>query len=192
MQNENLTEKRVSGELIYDGKVVHLWRDEIELPDGRPSVREVVRHVGAVAVLPLTENGEVLCVRQYRYPFAEVLLEIPAGKLDSPDENIVEAARRELREETGAVGGELIPLGTLYPSVAIFDEKIHLFAAVGFELGETDRDEDEFMEVERIPLSELVDMVMAGEIRDAKTQTAVLKVARLVERSKIKIDGVKQ
>ncbi|MBQ9080723.1 MAG: NUDIX hydrolase [Clostridia bacterium] len=192
MQNENLTEKRVSGELIYDGKVVHLWRDEIELPDGRPSVREVVRHVGAVAVLPLTENGEVLCVRQYRYPFAEVLLEIPAGKLDSPDENIVEAARRELREETGAVGGELIPLGTLYPSVAIFDEKIHMFAAVGFELGETDRDEDEFMEVERIPLSELVDMVMAGEIRDAKTQTAVLKVARLVERSKIKIDGVKQ
>ena len=191
MQNDNLTEKRLSGELIYDGCVVHLWRDEIELPDGGRGVREIVRHVGAVAVLPLTDKGEVICVRQYRYPFAEVLLEIPAGKLDSPDEDIIEAARRELREETGAVGGELIPLGTLYPSVAIFDEKIHMFAAVGFDMGETDRDEDEFMEVERIPLPKLVEMVMSGEIRDAKTQTAVLKVARLVECSKIKINGEK-
>ena len=191
MQNENLTEKRLSGELIYDGCVVHLWRDEIELPDGGRGVREIVRHVGAVAVLPLTKEGDVICVRQYRYPFAEVLLEIPAGKLDSPDEDIIEAARRELREETGAVGGELISLGTLYPSVAIFDEKIHMFAAVGFDMGETDRDEDEFMEVERVPLRKLVDMVMSGEIRDAKTQTAVLKVARLVECSKIKINGEK-
>ena len=191
MQNENLTEKRLSGELIYDGCVVHLWRDEIELPDGGHGVREIVRHVGAVAVLPLTKEGDVVCVRQYRYPFAEVLLEIPAGKLDSPDEDIIEAARRELREETGAVGGELIPLGTLYPSVAIFDEKIHMFAAVGFDMGETDRDEDEFMEVERVPLRKLVDMVMSGEIRDAKTQTAVLKVARLAECSKIKINGEK-
>lgn len=191
MQNDNLTEKRLSGELIYDGCVVHLWRDEIELPDGGRGVREIVRHVGAVAVLPLTDKGEVICVRQYRYPFAEVLLEIPAGKLDSPNEDIIEAARRELREETGAVGGELIPLGTLYPSVAIFDEKIHMFAAVGFDMGETDRDEDEFMEVEKIPLSTLVEMVMSGEIRDAKTQTAVLKVARLVECSKIKINGEK-
>lgn len=191
MQNDNLTEKRLSGELIYDGCVVHLWRDEIELPDGGRGVREIVRHVGAVAVLPLTDKGEVICVRQYRYPFAEVLLEIPAGKLDSPDEDVPEAARRELREETGAVGGELIPLGTLYPSVAIFDEKIHMFAAVGFDMGETDRDEDEFMEVEKIPLSTLVEMVMSGEIRDAKTQTAVLKVARLVECSKIKINGEK-
>ncbi len=191
MQNDKLTEKKISGELIYDGAVVHLWRDEIELPDGGRGVREIVRHVGAVAVLPLTDDGEVICVRQYRYPFAEVLLEIPAGKLDSPDEDVIEAARRELREETGAVGGELIPLGTLYPSVAIFDEKIHMFAAVGFHIGETDRDEDEFMEVERVPLSRLAQMVMAGEIRDAKTQTAVLKVARLVECSKIKINGGK-
>ncbi len=191
MQNDKLTEKKISGELIYDGQVVHLWRDEIQLPDGGRGVREIVRHVGAVAVLPLTDDGEVICVRQYRYPFAEVLLEIPAGKLDSPDEDVMEAAWRELREETGAVGGELIPLGTLYPSVAIFDEKIHMFAAVGFHMGETDRDEDEFMEVERVPLSRLVEMVMAGEIRDAKTQTAVLKVAKFVECSKIKINGEK-
>ncbi len=191
MQNENLTEKRLSGQLIYDGCVVHLWRDEIELPGGGRGVREIVRHVGAVAVLPLTSDGQVICVRQYRYPFAEVLLEIPAGKLDSPDEDILEAARRELREETGAVGGRLIPLGTLYPSVAIFDEQIHMFAAVDFTVGDTDRDEDEFMEVEKIPLSALVDMVMDGKIRDAKTQTAVLKVARLVECSKIKIVGEK-
>lgn len=189
MQDERLTEKRVSGELIYDGAVVHLWRDEISLPDGKPAVREVVRHVGAVAILPLTEAGEVICVRQYRYPFGEVLLEIPAGKLDSPDEDPLLAARRELREETGAVGGSLTFIGDLYPSVAIFDEVIHMYVATGFSSGDTDPDEDEFLDVCRIPLDALVEMVMSGEIRDAKTQAAVLKARRLIDCSKLKIGG---
>ena len=175
MQNENLTEKRLSGELIYDGCVVHLWRDEIELPDGGRGVREIVRHVGAVAVLPLTDKGEVICVRQYRYPFAEVLLEIPAGKLDSPDEDVIEAARRELREETGAVAESLVYLGEIDTTPALIDEKIHLYLAKGLSFGERELDEDEFLNTELVPLNELFAQVMRGEIKDAKTQIAVMK-----------------
>lgn len=181
MNDSELNEKKLRGELIYDGVIVHLWRDEVKLPDGHAAVREVVRHVGAVGVVPLTEDGQVLCVEQFRYPFGRVLLEIPAGKLDDCNEPPEQAARRELREETGAVGGRLTPLGDLYPSVAICDEVIHLYAATGFEPGCTDPDEDEFIRTRALPLEELVDMVMRGEIRDAKTQVALLKVARLRE-----------
>ncbi len=185
MDDSRLKEKRLFEETIYDGKVVCLRRGEVELPDGAVAIREVVRHVGAVAVLPLDRNGEVICVRQYRYPFDKILLEIPAGKLDSRDEDPREAALRELREETGAVCRELIELGVVYPSVAIFDEKIHLYAAVGLDFGECSPDEDEFLDVVRVPLTELLDMVMRGEIEDAKTQIAVLKAARIAESGKI-------
>ena len=153
--------------------------------DGRREAFEVIeahKRIPGYDRLRIAFTGAHIGVREGRRVYGEDRIS---------DEDIIEAARRELREETGAIGGELIPLGTLYPSVAIFDEKIHMFAAVGFDMGETDRDEDEFMEVEKIPLSTLVDMVMSGEIRDAKTQTAVLKAARLVECSKIKINGEK-
>lgn len=179
MNEAELTEKRLRGELIYDGRVVHLWRDEVRLPDGRETIREVVRHIGAVGIVPLTDKGEVLCVEQYRYPYACVMLEIPAGKLDDPGEPLEEAARRELREETGAVGGRMISLGALYPSVAICDEVIHLYVAEGFTMDHTDPDDDEFLCTRAIPLDELLDMVMRGEVPDAKTQIAVLKTARL-------------
>ncbi len=171
-----LIERQTDSELIYDGAVVHLWRDGIELPDGKPSVREVIRHVGAVAVLPLTDEGEVVCVRQFRYPMGRVLLEIPAGKLDSKSEDRVEAALRELREETGACCERLTDLGPLYPTPAYTDERIDLYLAEGLTFGDTDPDEDEFLDVVRVPLCELVDSVLGGEIADAKTQAAVLKV----------------
>lgn len=179
MSDVELTEKRLRGELIYDGRVVHLWRDEVLLPNGHEAVREVVRHIGAVGVVPLRADGRVLCVEQYRYPYACVMLEIPAGKLDDPGEPIEEAARRELREETGAVGGRLTSLGSLCPSVATCDEVINLFVATGFSMDHTDPDDDEFLRLRAVPLDELVEMVMRGEIRDAKTQVAVLKTARL-------------
>lgn len=185
MDASDLKETRVGGELIYNGRIVHLWRDEILLPDGKPGVREVVRHVGAVAVVPLTEEGDVLCVRQYRYPFAKVLLEIPAGKLDSKEENREAAARRELREETGAVCRELIPLGELYPSVAVCDEIISLYAAVGLDFGDAQPDEDEFLCPVRLPFERLVEMITAGEVPDAKTQVAVLKLKKLLDDGKI-------
>lgn len=170
-------EKEKSSELIFDGKVLHLYRDEIFLPDGRTSVREYCRHIGAVCVVPLTDKGEVVCVRQYRYPLADTVLEIPAGKLDSKTEDPREAVLRELREETGATCRELRYLGKYYSSPAILDECIHMFLAEGLEFGSTDFDEDEFIETVRIPLPELVAMIQRGEVIDGKTQAAVMRVA---------------
>ncbi|MBR3893886.1 MAG: NUDIX hydrolase [Clostridia bacterium] len=177
-----LEERCVSSELIYDGKVVHLYVDQIALPNGAPSVREYVRHIGAVAVLPLTESGEVVCVRQYRYAHGCIMTEIPAGKLDSREEDHVEAALRELREETGARCEKLTYLGLFRSTPAILDEKIDLYLAEGLTFGETAPDEDEFLEIVRLPLSTLVDQVMGGEIADGKTQVAVLKTAEILRR----------
>jgi len=178
----HLEERCISSKLIYDGKVVHLYVDRIALPNGEEGVREYVRHVGAVAVLPLTDEGEVICVRQYRYAHQCVLTEIPAGKLDSPDEDHVEAALRELREETGARCERLTHLGLFRSTPAILNERIDLYLAEGLTFGETDPDEDEFLETVRIPLAELVEQVLRGEITDGKTQVAVLQVNELLRR----------
>lgn len=179
---EAMKETCTSSELIFDGRVVHLYVDEIRLPDGNAGVREYIRHIGAVCVIPLTKEGEVLCVRQYRYPFAEVLLEIPAGKLDSKDEDRAEAALRELREETGARCGKLTHLGRYYGSPAILDEAIDMYLAEELTMGDLDLDEDEFLDVVKIPLSELVDEVLAGRIPDGKTQVAVMRVNEMLQR----------
>ncbi len=168
-------EKKVSSRLLYDGNILHVFRDEITLPDGKPAYREYNRHIGAVCVIPLTDEGEVICVRQYRYAVSEVLLEIPAGKLDYKGEDPESAVRRELREETGALCGRLTYLGRFLGSPAILDEAIHMYLAEELTFGETDPDEDEFIETVRLPLSELVDMVMNGEVPDAKTQVAALR-----------------
>ena len=182
MKDEKLIERCLDSKLIYDGKVVHLYVDRIALPNGAEGVREYVKHIGAVAVLPLTAEEEVICVRQYRYAHGVVMTEIPAGKLDSREEDHVEAALRELREETGAVCESLTYLGLFRSTPAILDEKIDLYLAEGLTFGETDPDEDEFLEIVRVPLSELVDRVMAGEITDGKTQVAILKTAELLRR----------
>ena len=175
----NLTEKQLSSERIFDGAVVHLRRDTVELPDGSTSVREIVKHIGAVCVIPLTDDGDVILERQYRYAVGQVLTEIPAGKLDAPDEDWAEAALRELREETGAVPRELIDLGDYYGSPAIMGERIRMFLARGLTFRETDPDEGEFLEVFRMPLSDAVRAVMNGEIPDGKTQCAILRAARI-------------
>ena len=172
-----LWEKTLSDTLIYDGSVVHLHKYEVELPDHKFSTREVIRHIGAVCILPLTEKDEVICVRQYRYPFASVLTELPAGKLDAPDEDPLEAARRELREETGAIAATMTPLGHFYPSPAILDEVIHFYLATGLQFTQTDPDDDEYIDIVKIPLAELTQQILDGKIPDAKTQAAVLKLA---------------
>jgi len=117
-----LAETRVDSTLIFDGSVLHVYKDKIRLPDGKLSSREYMHHVGAVCVLPLTKEKEVICVRQYRYACSRVLLEIPAGKLDAPNEPHLEAAVRELREETGAVGATMTYLGPLLTSPALLDD----------------------------------------------------------------------
>ena len=177
-------EKTVSSEFIFDGKVVHLYCDKVALPDGKEATREYVKHIGAVCVVPITDEGEIVCVRQYRYAIGQAMLEIPAGKLDSPDEDRKKAALRELREETGATCQKLDFIGKFYSSPAILDECIYMYMARGLDFGETDFDEDEYIEIEKIPVDELVRMICAGEITDGKTQVAVLKAAILINAEK--------
>jgi len=173
-QDKDLIEEAVSSEEIYKGKIVHLFCDTVRLPNGKEATREVIRHVGAAAIVPLTDEGNVILVRQYRYPFSQVMLEIPAGKLDI-GEDPMDCAKRELIEETGYDAKELVYLGAFYPSVAMLNEVIHLFLAKNMTLCETNLDEDEFLHVEQRPLREVVEAVMRGEIPDGKTQTAILK-----------------
>ena len=177
-QFEHLEETQLSSEAKYDGTLLHIRRDTVRLPDGKTATREYNIHNGAVCIIPLLENGEVLLERQYRYPLREVITEIPAGTLDAPDEDPLEAAQRELREETGLRAHSWERLGDVVPSPGYLTERITLFLARGFEQGDTDPDDDEFLHVERLPLGELVERVMRGEIEDAKTQTGLLMAAR--------------
>ncbi len=172
--DSELVEEPISSEEIFNGKIVHLFRDTVRLPNGKPATREVMRHPGAAAVVAMTDEGNVILVRQYRHPFSQVMLEIPAGKLD-PGEDPLVCARRELLEETGYVAAEFTSLGVLYPSVAVLDEKIHLFLAKGLTFHATNPDADEFLHIEERPLKVLVADILAGDVPDGKTQTAVLK-----------------
>ena len=178
-----LEEKQTSSTQIFDGKVLHVRLDGITLPNGEPATREYCHHNGAVCVIPVTDEGEIICVRQFRYPFHEALIEIPAGKLDAPDEDPTEAALRDLREETGAKCERLTYMGLYYPSPAILDEKIYMYLAEGLTFGETDFDEDEFLEIVRIPVDELCQAILKGEIRDGKTQAAVLRAAIMLNKN---------
>ena len=176
MDDKAFEERQLASELIFDGKVLHVYRDVIGLPNGKEGFREYCRHGGAVCVVPLTDHNEVICVRQYRYAVGKVVLEIPAGKLDSPDEDPLEAAVRELREETGYRNATVTSIGNLYTSPALLSEVIYMYLAENMTPGDVDPDEDEFLEIVKIPLDEMVAMIVRGEIMDAKTQAAVLKV----------------
>lgn len=177
----NLIEKQISREEIFHGVALHVVRDEILLPDGKKSVREISLHNGAAAVIPILPDKRVIMERQFRYAHGRVMLEIPAGKLDTPDEPPLEGAKRELLEETGAVAGKYTYLGSIAPSPALLDEVIHIFMAEDIAFGESKLDEGEFLEVEYYPLDQLFDMVMKGEITDAKTQIAILKAKELLK-----------
>ncbi len=178
-----LYEKQLASKQIFDGKVVKLFVDDIELPNGKGAFREVVRHPGAVCVIPITDEGEVIMVKQFRYPFSSVLLEIPAGKLEI-GEDPLDAVKRELEEESGVVAENVEFIGMTYTTVAFTDEKIYTYMATGLSYTESHPDEDEFLEVVKIPLDALVEMVMTGEIKDSKTQVAILKADRLLKERK--------
>lgn len=178
MKDEHLIEKKISSEKIFDGVLLHVYKDKIELPDGNEAVREYIKHLGAACVVPLTDEMEVIAVKQYRYPIGRVTIEIPAGKMDAGEEPI-EAAKRELSEETGVENADLEYIGGLHPAFAYADEIIHMYVAKNFVYGETHTDNDEFLNVVKIPLNEFVRMIMDGQIQDAKTISAILKVARM-------------
>ena len=178
--SKNLTEVKTASEEIFDGVILHVFKDSVQLPNGNPATREVIRHVGAVGVIPLTDDGKVIIERQFRYPLNRVITEIPAGKLDSFTEDRLSAAKRELEEETGYTAKEWISMGDYFPTPAYCDERITLYLARGLEQGKRHLDEDEFLNFEAVPLSDLLQDVMDGRITDGKTQVAILKAARML------------
>ncbi|WIV18024.1 NUDIX hydrolase [Paenibacillus polygoni] len=169
--NPALVEKTVSTEPIFEGKVVSLQVDTVTLPNGQTGTREIIRHPGAVAVLAV-RGDRMLVVDQYRQALGRTELEIPAGKLD-PGEDPEEAAKRELREETGYRAKSLVPLPAFYTSPGFADEVIYLYMAEELEAGEMELDEDEFLEVSEITLDEAYSLIKEGRISDAKTILAV-------------------
>lgn len=173
----NLEENRVSSRKIYDGKILKLFVDGVELPDGSESKREYVRHCGGAAVL-LIEGGKVALVKQYRYVYGKEIYEIPAGKLDDGEEPI-EGAARELEEETG-YRAELKRLAEIYPSPGYTDEVISVYMAVNAKFIGQKTDEGEFLSCEFVPLDEVVQMIERGEICDAKTVVAIYKYLHII------------
>lgn len=177
----NLDEKTVKKNYIYNGKIINVRCDDAQLPNGKPCIREVVEHPGGVCIAAVTDNGELLFVRQFRYPYMEVILELPAGKLEK-GEDPFESGKRELEEETGCVAGEYRDLGKFYPSPGYCGEIIHLYAAKNLTFTQQNLDEDEFLNVEKIPIEKAVGMILNNEMRDGKTQAAVLKVKMLMDK----------
>ncbi len=167
-------EKTVSTNKIFKGNVLEFKVDTVELPDGTKATRELVHHPGGVAVVAVDDEGFVYLVRQYRKPYDEAVLEIPAGKRDKGEEPLV-GAKRELSEETGLEADEYIDLGTFYPTPGYTDEIIYLYMARGLKKGEAHPDDDEYVENEKIHIDTLVDMIMSNEIKDGKTIAAILK-----------------
>lgn len=180
----DLNEKTLKSELKFDGRIIKVVLDDIELPNGEKSKREVVKHNGGVCVLVLDDDNNVFFVKQFRYPYQEVVLEVPAGKLEL-GEDPFEAVKREQREETGTIGKNYIYLGDLYPTPGYCGEIIRIWACRVDSFCDMDLDEDEFVEVVKMPFQKALDMVMNNEIPDSKTQTAILKTAILLQKSSL-------
>lgn len=170
-----LKEERKSSQLIYRGRILTLRRDTVTLPNGREAVREVAEHPGGVGILALDGENRAALVRQYRYAFGRAMWEIPAGKRE-PGEEPLATARRELQEEVGASAAHWQALGEIIPSPGCYGERLWLYLARELTLGRTHPDEDEFLELQWMPLEELTEKCLDGEIQDAKTIIAALKV----------------
>lgn len=175
---DRLAERVLSRREVFRGILISVEQWEAELYGGIRAMREIVRHVGAAAVVPVDAAGNVTLVAQYRIAMGRVLVEIPAGKKDSPDEDPLACAKRELSEETGLSAGSWRHLTTIDTSPGFLTERIGLYLATDLAQGETHPDADEFLNVVRMPLSEAVDRVMAGEIADSKTAVGLLMASR--------------
>lgn len=173
----DFTEKTLTSEYVYKGKVIDVRRDDIEVSNGHKSVREVVEHSGGVTMLAVKDNGNVLFVKQFRYPIKEVSIELPAGKLEI-GENPDLAAKRELEEETGYISDNWVKLGYIYTSVGFCDEKLHLYLARDLKYKKQNPDEDEIIECEEYPLLKVMEMIDNGVINDAKSICTILRARK--------------
>lgn len=171
-------EKTLKTEVIYEGKIIKVKRDSAELENGKEVVREVVEHLDGVAIVAEVE-GKILMVKQFRYPLKDVLYELPAGKLDSKNEDIQEAAKRELEEETGYIAGKWESIGYVLSSPGFCNEKIHLYKASELTYRGQNLDEDEFLDIEAIEKNKIFEMIKQNIIKDAKSVSAIMKAYRL-------------
>lgn len=176
-----LAERPITEDVVWTGRIFNVDRLQVQLPDGRNAIRDVVRHPGAVAVVALTEEGRICLVRQYRTALGRVTVEIPAGKLD-PGEDPLECAKRELHEETGFIAHNMRYLTTMASSCGFSDELVHIFMATQLEFDQACPDEDEFLNVDLVPLNELIDAVLDGKIQDSKTIVGALACDAIAHR----------
>ena len=172
------TEAMLESKEIFNGRVIRVTLDKVQLEDGTTSTREVVHHHGGACVLPVDADGNVTLVRQFRYALGEELWELPAGKLEA-GEDPFEAAKRELSEECGLTADTYTELGVVYPTVGYDSERIYLWAAEGLHTVGQHLDAGEFLDVVKMPFAQALGLVMDGTIRDSKTQVALLKYAQL-------------
>lgn len=173
-RDAGLAERPLTEDVVWTGRIFNVDRLQVQLPDGRTAIRDVVRHPGAVAIVALTDEGRICLVRQYRTALGRVTVEIPAGKLDYPGEDPLECAKRELKEETGFVAGRIAYLTTIATSCGFADELIHIYLATQLSFEGARPDDDEFLNVDLVPVEELVDAVLDGKIEDAKTVVGAL------------------
>jgi ADP-ribose pyrophosphatase len=171
--SEKLQEQKINSTKVFNGRLLHVFKDEVRLPDGETSTREYIKHPGAAAVVPVFSNGDIMLVRQFRYPLQQAFYEVPAGKIDA-GEDPEKTAVRELKEETGLVCGRIEPLAPFHPSIGYTNEVIHLYCAWDITESERESDDDEFLLIERMPFREAVEMVYDGKITDGKSMVSLL------------------
>jgi len=180
MNPEHLNETKLEREEIFNGRILHIQRDKVQLEDGTQAFREVVRHPGGVCILAVTDENEILLVKQFRYPYETVTTEIPAGKLEY-GEDPETCGKRELLEECGCTADEFTYLGKVYPTPAYCSEIIRIYLARGLHYTRQHLDSDEFLDVEKMPLDMAIQKVLADEFPDSKTQTAILRYAMMLK-----------
>ncbi|MEG1880698.1 MAG: NUDIX hydrolase [Oscillospiraceae bacterium] len=173
-------EKTVSSEKIFDGQIIKVRVDTVEMPDGKLATRELVDHPGGVGIVALTENNEIIMVKQFRKPIERAIYEVPAGKLDGGEDHYI-CGVRELEEETGFKAKNFEYLGFMYPSPGFANEATYLYLATELYAGKMNLDPDEYLDVEYIPISKVKEMIMNNEINDAKTVFGVFKALELLE-----------
>lgn len=178
-----LYEKTISTKIVFQGKILTIFFDEVELPDGKITTREKVGHPGAVAIVPVNENNDIILVKQYRYPVEKILVEIPAGKLDDKEPPI-ECARRELHEEAGIINGEMTLLTTIFTTPGFSNEKMDIFLARGFKEIGNNPEHDEFLHVIKVNIDECIKMIHEGIIMDAKSIIGILLARNYILKTK--------